>query len=635
VFFAALAVVWTWPLARHLSDSIPGNPGDNFSFLWNLWWMRHVRATPGLQFFRTTFLFHPFGTTIVDHPHTALPAFIAATAFKRLSLPAAQNVILLAYVFANMAAAYCLAWSLTRHRRGAILAGVAFGLSPYFSAHLLGHFDLMAGWVLPVFALLFHRAIERRSTGAAAGAGLIGAVAAYTAYYYVVYLALFAVAYALAVSRWIVIRWEPRQNHARALQRTLIVVALLGAALALWIAVTGGATWQLGRTAISVRQPQNPLSLMWLALIGAALCGWRPRVVVNAAARLTGSIPAAALIVSVFVAACAPIIVETARVVWRGEYVSQVYFWRSAPRGIDLIAPLLGHPRHPFTRTITGRAYSAVTVDYIETVAWMGIVPMLLLFWRRRSAALPPDERVWWVVAAVFGVWAAGPFLTVGGFDSGLWLPESLARYVPFVANARMPGRAMVGVYLAGAVLLAFRFSRSGGRLGSASRQWLIIAAVLAEFCDVPVPLTALDDPAPYRALAAAPPGAVCEVPFGIGDGLGGAGSQDRRVLFSATIHQHPLVGGYIGRMPPGAERRYESMPVVGTLLRLSRRPGELTNDGASSGAPDTHELAAGPCRYLVVNRGAASDQLQRFVRSLPVQLMATDASRDVYRLQR
>ena len=52
--------------------------------------------------------------------------------------------------------------------------------------------------------------------------------------------------------------------------------------------------------------------------------------------------------------------------------------------------------------------------------------------------------------------------------------------------------------------------------------------------------LTPLDSPAVHRALAAAPSGAVCEVPFGIGDGLGTRqGSQDRSALFYAT-HDHP-----------------------------------------------------------------------------------------------
>jgi hypothetical protein len=94
--FGALAIAWTWPLALHLHDAIPGGPGDNYGYVWNLWWMRHVLTTPGLAYFHTTYLFYPFGTTIADHPNTALPALIAATALKPLSVVAAQNVLLLA-----------------------------------------------------------------------------------------------------------------------------------------------------------------------------------------------------------------------------------------------------------------------------------------------------------------------------------------------------------------------------------------------------------------------------------------------------------------------------------------------------------------------------------------------------------
>ena len=45
------------------------------------------------------------------------------------------------------------------------------------------------------------------------------------------------------------------------------------------------------------------------------------------------------------------------------------------------------------------------------------------------------------------------------GFDTGLKLPAILLRYVPFVANARIPGRAMVAVFMALAVLASAEFS--------------------------------------------------------------------------------------------------------------------------------------------------------------------------------
>ena len=120
----------------------------------------------GCRSFHTSYLFHPFGTTIADHPHTALPALVAATLLKRYSIITAYNVLVLAFVFANMAAMYALAWAILpassrgARRRAAILAAVIFGLSPYVAAHLLGHFDLIAVWVLPASRCALRQAVQ-------------------------------------------------------------------------------------------------------------------------------------------------------------------------------------------------------------------------------------------------------------------------------------------------------------------------------------------------------------------------------------------------------------------------------------------------------------------------------------------
>src|SRR5439155_19071337 len=149
-----IAIAWTWPLILHLGDTLPGDPGDNYSFVWNLWWMRRVLSSPELGYFHTTYLFYPFGTTIVDHPNTALPALVAATLLRPASPVTAQNILLLVYVFANLASMYALVWNVTRHHMASIVAAVVFGLSPYIAVHLLGHFDLVAAWPLPIYALL-------------------------------------------------------------------------------------------------------------------------------------------------------------------------------------------------------------------------------------------------------------------------------------------------------------------------------------------------------------------------------------------------------------------------------------------------------------------------------------------------
>ena len=651
--FAALAIAWTWPLAQHLNGALPGRPGDNFSFVWNLWWMRHVLATPGLRYFHTTYLFYPFGTTIVDHPHTALPAMVAATLLRGLPVAAAQNVLLIAYVFANMACMYALAWSILASplqsgddepgaarnraaaRRAAVVAAIVFGLSPYVAVHLLGHFDLVAAWPLPLYALALRRAVDRRSRAAAGAAGVVLAATAYIAYYYVVYLCFLTIVYvfastdALRVSR-------SKTPPARAARRGRVVfaaAAAAAAAIALAIGLTGGATVSAGGQAISARTPQNALTAMWLALAICALLTWRPQIRVRTASPdVRSAVTIASLIAAVFAVLASPLLWEAARLLLRGEYVTQQYGWRSIPRGVDALAPLAGHPLHPLFGGAAARAYGAFGQDYVETIGWIGLVPLVLLAASVRAPAdssrpSTRDMRIWRVVALVFAVWALGPFLTVAGYDTGLKLPAILLRFVPLVENARMPGRAMVVVFMAIAVLLAVHLASARGRLASAGVQWLLAAAIAFEYWAGPLPLTMLDRPKVYESLAAAGPGAVCEAPMGIGDGLGiGVGSQDRRVLFYATQHEHPLVGGYVGRMPADAHARYERTPVAATLLAAS--------DGAAPAPPFDRDVAGAPCRYLVLHRAGSPAAVISYVENLPATEIAASDGLVLYRLK-
>jgi hypothetical protein len=630
--FAALAIGWTWPLAGHLHGAVPGGPGDNYSFLWNLWWMRHVIATPGLAYFHTTYLFHPFGTSIANHPHTALPAIVAATLLGRASIVTAQNLLLLAYVFANLAAMYALVCDIGRDRRTAVLGAVIFGLSPYLASHLLGHFDLMAAWVLPLFALFVRRAMRDGSVASTTAAALVLIATAYTTYYYVVYLFFFLAVYSIAVLDWRPVGWRSSSPSpgARRLRYALSALMIGLAASALWMMVTGGRTVTFGDIAVPMHAPQNALTGVWVCAIAYALSLRRP-VLTHALlprARARRIAVVATGVAGVFAIGATPLLWEALQLIGRGEYVSQEYAWRSVPRGVDLLAPLLGHPLHPLMAAASTRAYTALGQNTIEAVGWLGIVPIALLLVNRHASpgGAQREARVWRIVAIAFAIFAFGPFLTIGGFDTGAKLPAIALRYLPFVANARMPGRAIVGVYLALGVLVAMSLQASTGRLRSPAIQWLLIILVAFEYWDAPIPLTPLQQPAVYSALAAAPAGAVCEVPFGIGDGLSvGVGSQDRAILYYATLHEHPLAGGYIGRMPVDAAERYRRLPLTAALLRLS---------GDSAAASSARGSEPPPCRYLVVDRQSSSSELLDYVARLPTKHMASDDRRDLYQLR-
>ena len=628
IVFALLAIAWTWPLVRHLHDAVPGDPGDNYSFMWNLWWMRKVLATPGLSYFHTRFLFYPFGASIANHPQTALPAFVAATLFRRLSLVTAQNVLLLSYVFLNLTGMYAFAWDVTRKQLPSMVAAIVFGLSPFLSVHLLGHFDLVAAWPIPLFALALRRAIGTPSTRAAAAAGLVLAATAYIAYYYVVFLVIASPVYAAASGRMVHIT-----TRRRALPRgiTVLCAGLAAAAfvIGIEIALTGGRSWQLGSVTVDARSPQNALSMMWLVLVLWALAAWRPRLAIDfRSPSARSAIKIIAWIAGVFALAALPLEWEALRLVARHEYVSQQYGWKSIPHGVDVIAPFLGHPLHPLVGAVSRRAYDWLGQNFVEAIGWIGIATPAVLLATRRSRPDDDDWRGWRAVGLVFAVWCAGPFLTVLGVDIGLKLPAILLRFLPVVANARMPGRAIVIVFLAMALAIAHGLSRTSGRLRSPAFQSVLMALIAFEYWGAPIRLTPIDASQIYRVLAAEPEGAVCEVPFGIGDGLSaGMGSQDRKILFYATQHGHPLAGGYIGRMPADAAAQYASMPIVGSLLRLS------SNGGAAGERPvDPHDEppSASPCRYLVVDRMASSAALLEYVASLHARQIASADGREL-----
>ena len=626
---AALALVWTWPLALHFRNYIPGSPGDNFSFLWNLWWVRQALSHRALGVFHSAYLFSPYGVDLVNHPHTVLQGLISATLLSKLTIIEAENLYIVVSIFLNAAAAYALVYDITRQRRLALLGGVAFGDSPFIAAHLLGHFDLLTAWVIPLFALFFRRALRDGSWKAAVACGVCVAIAAYSAYYHVVYMALFAITYVLAWWKYVFFGVSRRGASPTAFSIRLLAVGAiaLDGFVMVWILVTGGTSLNLAGREISIRGLQNPLLVMWLLGTVWTLARWSVRVRFErpAADDFWRGMQALLVTTAVFAVLSVPLISQAFRLVASGRYVTQQYFWRSAPAGIDLASMVAGNPFHPLLGGVASLVYRAFDIDGVERVAWLGVVPLVVLFsWRGRW--LDADEaRRWKFVLAVFIIWALGPFLMVAGVSVGLPLPEALARFVPLVDNARMPGRAMVGVYLALAVLMGLRLAGPGFR---PALQWSLVALLAFDYLNAPIRLTRLDRPVVYQRLAAIDDGApMIEVPFGIGDGLSpGVGAQDRRILYYATIHGHPLVGGFIGRMPPGVAQAYELMPIVGNLLRLS-----------SGGTTVQDEDAVGvvPFRYLVLDTVAASPELTAYVHTaLDMDLLEQADGRELYAVQ-
>jgi hypothetical protein len=638
--FVGLAVVWSYPLIRHLSTNLPGaGMGDNTLFLWNFWWMRTALALR-TDFFRTAHLFAPIGVDLTLHTHTALPALIGATFLRRLPVTTALNVTILEALALNGFCAYLLAWRLTRKWGAALIAGIVFGSSPYVGAHLNGHFNLTNAWTLPLFALTVPLAI----TGSKKWALLSGAVLALTVYidyYYVVYEMM----YSLCLVALAAATWSLSIRPVRRLSLSFVVVAiciLVDAVAMIAIASTGGFDLTLGPIRASMHDTYNPLQLFWMLVALAVVIRVRPHVTLHYRETWSWNRSAIALLVMLgtFVLAGAPIVWRGVRLVALGQYVTQGHYWRSAPRGIDVATLLLGDPFNGLWGAAVGRLYSKLGIDIIEGGAWLGLAPPVLVFYALRKRMSEPLVQQWAVVGLMFFIWALGPHLMVFGRNSGMILPEALLPYVPVASNARMPGRAIVMVYLAIAMLAAVGAADWSYRSTQATLRLSLIGVVgFADFLHAPFPTAETRCPSIYAVLRDRPEhGALAELPLGFGNGLTGELTPvDHRMFVCQSLHERPLVGGTLARLPSNVFPAYQADPLLAAWLRLSGSTAPIVKNRSLPDAALARErFRTDDIAFLMLNRDTASPALQDYVdRVLPVTVVMREQNLVLYRTNR
>jgi hypothetical protein len=158
--YVLLAVVLTWPLVRHLTDSIPGDPGDPLLNAWTLGWdadrLRH--ALHGIWDAPN---FYPYHHTLAFSEHLlGIVVFVAPLVWTTGNPLVAYNV---AFILSFALAAFGM-FVLTRELTGrddaAWVAGLIFGFMPARLGQI-GHLQvLMSGW-LPLALWALHRFAKR------------------------------------------------------------------------------------------------------------------------------------------------------------------------------------------------------------------------------------------------------------------------------------------------------------------------------------------------------------------------------------------------------------------------------------------------------------------------------------------
>jgi hypothetical protein len=225
--FVVLGVVLTYPLVRDLGSRIlgPPAPGDNFEYLYKVWWFKHALFDLHVSPFFNADMFYPFGYPVTLSETTlanTIPALPLTLLFGEV---VAYNVtILISFVLSGLGM-YLLVLYLTGSRLAGLVSGTVFAFCPYRMVHLgAGHLPLMGTQWLPLLFLYLHRMLVRQRVLDGLMAAVFYTLGALTAWYY-------AYIFALAGAAYVLLRGRPWRRYL--LQRRFARCALVFVVLSL------------------------------------------------------------------------------------------------------------------------------------------------------------------------------------------------------------------------------------------------------------------------------------------------------------------------------------------------------------------------------------------------------------------
>jgi hypothetical protein len=631
--YAAVAIAYSWPLATHLTTHVTGPiTSDTGVYVWNQWVFRHeLLEHHRLPYFTD----HIFGgarpANLSLHNYTFFQNLLALPLIPALGVVATFNVVYLLMAVLTAWTAFLLAYRLAGRVPEAWLAGMAFAWSPLIVTRGFGHYSVAAAAPLPLFLLLLERTAEHRRVRDAVALGATVWWAGSCDAYYAVYCVIIAALY--IATRLVTVRRATATAIARAMRWPLDVLMLSLAGLAVAVVVSGGFDLRLFRRPAHMHSLYTPmLALTTLALIRAALY-WRPSFESVTRADVWRFARIASVAGIVAAAMLSPVLYAFGVQLADAQFAPPAVLWRSSPPGVDLLALLLPNPNHPLAPDSFAAWVAGLPNGYLENVASLSLVALGTVGIALRAGWRPPR---WWAVLAIAStLLAVGPFLRVAAVNTAIPGPWALLRYLPIVGLARTPARFAVLVTLALAMLFGAALTWLGQRRPESRRRVVAVAGILLAFELLPAPLTlhATTVPSIYQQIAAAPDDVrVLELPFGVRDGTTSVGNFTARTQFFQTVHEKPLIGGYLSRVPPWRRRAMRGNPVLNALMILSEDSPLTTEQARQLEERGRRFLRNRHVGFVVIDRARASAALRETaIRVFDLEQAGEDGGFELY----
>ena len=517
-FYVVCALAYCWPLLPDFASRLPSDIADPGLNTWILWWTS--QAVPLTARWWNAPIFFPaegafaFSETLLGVAPLSVPLLFAG-----VSPVAVYNLLFLLAIPASAIAAHALAHRLTGRHDAALLAGLAFGFSPYRAAQI-PHLQMLIACWMPFGLLALHRYLDTRRVKFLVAFGACWLLNGLSSGYLLVF-------FAVLVLLWV--SWFVRSIRDLA----SIGATLALASLPLLPLLAGYRRYQdaigANRSISEIKLFSADLSAIWAASPFATFSQlWTLRP--NPEGELY---PGLVIIIIVVIAAIAA--------------------WRMLPRvrqlrvrSVLLVLSALAGLLTMVSLLTGGQQFSlgGLTISFTRpfkvftTAAWLlffaiAIDRRVVDAWRRRSTFL-----FYSFAAVVMFVFAMGPFGRAFGVDVLYALPYYWLMEVPGGDALRVPARfAMLFVLCLGqAAAIGFsRLTPAGVGRGVVAA---LAATILIEGWVLKMPTAAV--PAPADLSSVDPRSIVIELPAV--DHFSASGAMLRQMN-----HHHPLANGYSG----------------------------------------------------------------------------------------
>jgi hypothetical protein len=451
--FVVLSLVLTYPLVKDLGSRILGAPapGDNFEYLYKVWWFKHALFDLRVSPFFNADMFYPFGYNVALSETTISNAIPALPLTLLGGEVAAYNLLLLMSFVLSGFGMYLLALHLTGSRIAGLLSGIVFAFCPYRMAHLgTGHLPLMGTQWLPLLFLYLDRMVmQQRSSDAFMGA-LFYSLGVLSTWYYAYMFALAGLLYVLLRGRpWRQYLWQ-RHFAARALTFVVVCLLLVGP-----LALPVTQVWKEGDRPQSLRYVDHfsasPLDFVYPSVMQPLWGTWllkRYPQNVNESILFLGLVP---LVLGVIALRS------------RHSRLPAVFAWLSLIFGVMALGTTLHWGNHPVYVAVPGWLEQMFTVGMGFLTKRLALYPISSYSLRVAGAIyLPLPTLLLYLYLPFFSamrVWARFGLVTIFGVSvlAGYGLQQLCKKYAGRSAGARAQLRGLlVTTALFGLVILEF-----------------------------------------------------------------------------------------------------------------------------------------------------------------------------------